>query len=295
MKPFARIAIVSFLALAAAGCVYTPDTNDVDGAGWGCPDELSENVFEPELAERLCSLRRETGDEMVKCARMKDRRKANKLAKDIAVRRLPALTAIRDELAGANVPKEKVRGKKRHIEMLDQMIASIKDGARDMPILALTPCTNSTGAAFMGFDFDSKIDWNSETNCIMDSCEDGLFLSRELELKQPFHGFETVKVRGDIDSRKAYAMVFNRSVVCEFDIDGAQRWTDEVRRDFAESCGINLVVESESADWVMLRGETDALRIWVCAGAYSSLSFCGDQAKTERGVHYQLEVRRRVQ
>ena len=221
MKPFARIAIVSSLALAAAGCVYTPDTNDVDGEEWGCPDELSENVFEPELAERLCSLRRETRDEMVNCARMKDWRKANKLAKDIAVRRLPALKAIRDELAGANVSKERARGKKRHIELLDQMIAEIKDSTRAMPILALTPCTNSTGAAFMGFDFDSKIDWNSRTNRIMDSCEDGLFLSREFELKQPFHGFETVEVRGDIDSRKAYAMVFDRMVVCEFDIDGA--------------------------------------------------------------------------
>lgn len=164
--------------------------------------------------------------------------------------------------------------------------------ARDVPILALTPCTNSTGAAFMGFDFDSKIDWNSRTNCIMDSCEDGLFLSRELELKQPFHGFETVEVRGDIDSRKAYAMVFDRMVVCEFDICGAQRWTDEVRRDFAESCGIDLVVESASDSWVMLKGETDALRIWVCAGAYSSSSFCGDQVETESGVEYQLNVRR---
>lgn len=164
--------------------------------------------------------------------------------------------------------------------------------ARDVPILALTPCTNSTGAAFMGFDFDSKIDWNSRTNCIMDSCEDGLFLSRELELKQPFHGFETVEVRGDIDSRKAYAMVFDRMVVCEFDICGAQRWTDEVRRDFAESCGIDLVVESASDSWVMLKGETDALRIWVCAGAYSSFSFCGDQVETESGVEYQLDVRR---
>ena len=171
-------------------------------------------------------------------------------------------------------------------------IATIKDEARDMPILALTPCTNSTGAAFMGFDFDSKIDWNSRTNCIMDSCEDGLFLSRELELKQPFHGFETVEVRGDIDSRKAYAMVFDRMVVCEFDICGAQRWTDEVRRDFAESCGIDLVVESASDSWVMLKGETDALRIWVCAGAYSLSSFCGDQVETESGVEYQLDVRR---
>ena len=167
--------------------------------------------------------------------------------------------------------------------------------ARDVPILALTPCTNSTGAAFMGFDFDSKIDWNSRTNCIMDSCEDGLFLSRELELKQPFHGFETVEVRGDIDSRKAYAMVFDRMVVCEFDICGAQRWTDEVRRDFAESCGIDLVVESASDSWVMLKGETDALRIWVCAGAYSVSSFCGDQVETESGVEYQLDVRRSVQ
>ena len=181
--------LVSFLALAGAGCVYTddsPDTNNVNKAEWGCLEELSENVFEPELAERLRSIRRETSDEMVNCARMNDRRKANKLAKDIAVRRLPALTALRDELAGANVSKERAQGKKRHIELLDQMIAEIKDEARDMPILVLTPCTNSTGAAFMGFDFDSKIDWNSRTNCIMDSCEDGLFLSRELELKQPF-------------------------------------------------------------------------------------------------------------
>ena len=78
--------LVSFLALAGAGCVYTddsPDTNNVNEAEWGC------------------------------------------------------------------------------LELLDQMIAEIKDEARDMPILALTPCTNSTGAAFMGFDFDSKIDWNS--------------------------------------------------------------------------------------------------------------------------------------
>ena len=287
--------LVSFLALAGAGCVYTddsPDTNNVNEAEWGCLEELSENVFEPELAERLRSIRRETSDEMVNCARMNDRRKANKLAKDVAVKRLPALTALRDELAGANVSKEKARGKKRHIELLDQMIAEIKDEARDMPILALTPCTNSTGAAFMGFDFDSKIDWNSRTNCIMDSCEDGLFLSRELELKQPFHGFETVEVRGDIDSRKAYAMVFDRDVVCEFDICGAQRWTDEVRRDFAESCGIDLVVESASDSWVMLKGETDALRIWVCAGAYSLSSFCGDQVETESGVEYQLDVRR---
>ena len=233
--------LVSFLALAGAGCVYTddsPDTNNVNEAEWGCLEELSENVFEPELAERQRSIRRETSDEM---------------------------------------------------------IAEIKDEARDVPILALTPCTNSTGAAFMGFDFDSKIDWNSRTNCIMDSCEDGLFLSRELELKQPFHGFETVEVRGDIDSRKAYAMVFDRMVVCEFDICGAQRWTDEVRRDFAESCGIDLVVESASDSWVMLKGETDALRIWVCAGAYSLSSFCGDQVETESGVEYQLDVRRSVQ
>ena len=158
-----RLILVSFLALAGAGCVYTddsPDTNNVNEAEWGCLEELSENVFEPELAERLRSIRRETSDEMVNCARMNDRRKANKLSKDIAVRRLPALTALRDELAGANVSKERARGKKRHIELLDQMIAEIKDEARDMPILALTPCTNSTGAAFMGFDFDSKIDWN---------------------------------------------------------------------------------------------------------------------------------------
>ena len=42
MNPFARMnlssaalrrgILVSSLALAAAGCVYTPDTNDVDGA-----------------------------------------------------------------------------------------------------------------------------------------------------------------------------------------------------------------------------------------------------------------------
>ena len=57
--------LVSFLALAGAGCVYTddsPDTNNVNEAEWGCLEELSENVFEPELAERLRSMRRSTLD-----------------------------------------------------------------------------------------------------------------------------------------------------------------------------------------------------------------------------------------
>ncbi len=64
MKPFARMTcqavalrrliLVSFLALAGAGCVYTdgsPDTNNVNEAEWGCLDELSENVFEPDNRE----------------------------------------------------------------------------------------------------------------------------------------------------------------------------------------------------------------------------------------------------
>ena len=54
-------------------------------------------------------------------------------------------------------------------------------------------------------------------------------------------------------------------------------------------------LESASDSWVMLKGETDALRIWVCAGAYSLSSFCGDQEETESGVEYQLAVRRSVQ
>ena len=54
-------------------------------------------------------------------------------------------------------------------------------------------------------------------------------------------------------------------------------------------------LESASDSWVMLKGETDALRIWVCAGAYSLASFCGDQEETESGVEYQLAVRRSVQ
>ena len=147
----------------------------------------------------------------------------------------------------------------------------------------------------MGFDFDSKIDWDSQTNRLIDSYVDGIFLSREYELKPPFHGFETVEVRGDIISGKAYALIFDRHAVGELGMDAARRWAAEVRRDLAENCGINFAVEGKPAECAMSSGATDAIRIWICAGAFSTLRYDHDKGHwtTETGMEYQLQVRRK--
>ena len=144
----------------------------------------------------------------------------------------------------------------------------------------------------MGFDFDSKIEWNERDRSIDDSVEDGWFLNLEYELKSPYHGFDSVEARGDVKSRLPYALIFNRYVVCEFSIDEARKWADELMRDFAGDCGIRLVVTDGSSDWIQLEGKSETLRVWACAGAYSKLTFGRGEVQTEDGIQYQLHVRR---
>ena len=127
----------------------------------------------------------------------------------------------------------------------------------------------------------------------MDGGEDSYFLRREHELKKPYHGFETVEVRGNVSSRRPYALIFNREVAGEFDIKTAQRWTDELARDFIGDCGIKLEIESKAPDGVMLSGESDKLCVWVCAGAYSIWYSNSNGDDIEQGIQYQLDIRRR--
>ena len=170
--------------------------------------------------------------------------------------------------------------------------ADAKDKASDVYVLTLEPCTNSVGVSFMGFDFDSEVEWEAEPHVIMDS-EDACFLCRKHNLRKPYHGFESVEVRGDKFSRHPYALVFDRHVVGKFDLKTAQRWTDELARDFIGDCGIKLEIESKTPDWVMLRGESDTLRVWACAGAYSLVRSNGsDKFDREEGIQYQLDIRR---
>ena len=273
-----------------AGCVY-PTVKDETSLMW-TKDDWWKDVFSVELAEKWDSLTSIVGDEMA--SRDENNcRKAREEARAIAANRLPALMALRREMAAKNVAATKTKRKESMLQTVDELIADIRDAARDAPVLTLVPDANPKGVAFMGFDFDSEVEWDEMPHEIMDRGEDSYFLCREHELKKPYHGFETVEVRGNVSSRRPYALIFNREVAGEFDIKTAQRWTDELARDFIGDCGIKLEIESKVPDGVMLSGESDKLCVWVCAGAYSIWYSNSNGDDIEHGIQYQLDIRRR--
>ena len=286
------IVIAALAAMAmTAGCVYTT-VEDEFSLMW-TRDDWRTDVFSAQLTEQRDGLDSAICDELqVRGYDEKERRKACQAAKNIAANRLPALKALRREMAAENVAKTKAKRKESMLQDVDDLMASIRDAARDIPVLTLVPCANPDGVAFMGFDFDSKIEWNERDHSIDDSVEDGWFLNLEYELKSPYHGFESVEARGDVKSRLPYALIFNRYVVCEFSIDEARKWADELMRDFAGDCGIRLAVTDGSSDWIQLEGKSETLRVWACAGAYSKLTFGRGEVQTEDGIQYQLHVRR---
>ena len=298
------VVVLVVLMVAAAGCLASHssvDTNEV-----GCVASENDDywldldwrgkIFSMELTQKMDSIRNRLATAMVECNFEKDRRKANKMYREVAVRHLPALMALRQEIAAVNVHADKTNAKKRILEEIDDEIVDVKCKARDLSVMALEPCAKAKGVSFMGFDFDSEVEWDAIPRQIMDGGEDSDFFCREYELKKPYHGFETVEVRGGILSRRSYALVFSRQVVGKFDIETAQRWTDELARDFPGDCGIKLKVSSKTADWVMLKGESDKLRVWACAGAYtcSGFSIDGKEYDEEKGIHYQLDIRRKA-
>ena len=148
----------------------------------------------------------------------------------------------------------------------------------------------------MNFNFDSHGEWDEKTRTTVDSSYDAVYLVCEYELKCPYHGFQTMEVRGDTIGKFAYALIFERNVVGEFDAAVAQRWLDELVRDFSDNCGIHLVVGSKANDWTILRGASDKLSVWACAGAHSTFKFNNERGKyeSERGMSYKLEIRRIV-
>ena len=270
------------------GCVY-PTVKDETSLMW-TKDDWWKDVFSVELAEKWDSLTSIVGDEMASRDE-NNRRKAREEARAIAANRLPALMALRREMAAKNVAATKTKRKESMLQTVDELIADIRDAVRDAPVLTLVPDANPKGVAFMGFDFDSEVEWDEMPHVIMGRGED--FLCREHELKKPYHGFETVEVRGNVSSRRPYALIFNREVAGEFDIKTAQRWTDELARDFIGDCGIKLEIESKVPDGVMLSGESDKLCVWVCAGAYSIWYSNSNGDDIEHGIQYQLVIRRR--
>ena len=82
---------------------------------------------------------------------------------------------------------------------------------------------------------------------------------------------------------------------CQRLISRAEWHTVRLKGASGESEGLRRY-DKENLLWqstVAIRSDpVGSLRIWVCAGAYSLSSFCGDQVETESGVEYQLVVRR---
>ena len=198
----------------------------------------------------------------------------------------------KEEVTSVNVPPDKEMNR-RSLDNIDELMTGMNEASGDRPTLSLAPCTNGMEAIFMGFSFDSDVEWNRATNYIMDSCDDAAFLSCEYELQPEFHGFNSVEARGDIETRKPYALVFDKHVPGDFSIDEASSWMANLIRDLNGNSNISLEVYDKSEDWIMAKAETSNIRLWACAGAYSLLRFdgVGNDAKKERGIEYQLTVR----